>query len=134
VASVVIQKMASIQVLPLANYSNGVRVSSAIDIADDVTSVDFSIQRCTTATPTIWPNASTVLDILPEVSLDGGTTWIEAGRSTAPGGIITSVKAGGEVPFMIGGGSLPAGTNRKYRVTTTITGGPLRSTATVEVN
>lgn len=126
--------MSSVQVLPLANYANGVHGPlGPVDIADNVTSVDFSIQRCTTATPTIWPNASTTLDVLPEVSLDGGSTWIEAGRFTSAGGIVHD-KTGGETQFTRGGGGLPAGTGRKYRVTATIAGGPLRSTATVEIN
>lgn len=124
--------MASVPVLPLANYSNGTRTAGPIDIADDVTHVDFNIQRCTTLTPTIWSLSTTTLEIIPEVSLDGGSTWIEAGRSSSAGGISFG-KHGEEVAFAIGGGSLPAGVNRQYKATTIIAGGPLRSTATVEV-
>lgn len=131
----VIQRMASVQVLPLANYSNGTRNAGPIDIASDVTSIDFSVQRCTTATPTVWPNASTTLEIIPEVSLDGGSTWIEAGRSFSEGGISTF--RGVEVAFAKSGGYVPpqvGNTTRQYRVTTIIAGGPLRTSATVEVN
>jgi hypothetical protein len=124
--------MSSVQVLPLANYSNGSHTAGPIDIADDVTSVDFQIQRCTTATPTIWPNASTLLTITPEVSVDGGP-FVENGPSTSSGGIGFD-KNHNEAAFTLAGGALPAGVNRRYRVTATITGGPLRSTATVEVN
>lgn len=127
-----VNRMASVQILPLANYANGTRQSSAMDIADDVTHVDFSIQRCTTATPTIWPNASTTLEIIPEVSLDAGVTWLEAGRSASAGGISRG-KQGEEIAFAIGGGGLPPGINRQYRVRTIIAGGPLRSAATAEV-
>lgn len=129
-----VTRMSSVQVLPLANYPNQTRTLGPIDIADDVTSVDFSIARCTTATPTIWPNASTTLDVLPEVSIDGGVSWIEAGRFSTWGGIAAGKGGVGEAAFTIGGGSLPVGTNRQYRVTITIGGGPLRSSATVEVN
>lgn len=124
--------MASVQVLPLANYPNGTHTSGIIDIADDVTSVDFNIQRCTTATPTIWPNASTILVIAPEVSVDGGP-FIANGSSSSSGGIGFD-KHGGEAAFTLAGGSLPPGINRRYRVSAIITGGPLRSTATIEVN
>lgn len=105
-----------------------------VDLASDVTSVLFSIQRCTTATPTIWPNVSTTLEIIPEVSLDGGASWIEAGRTTNVGGI--SLFKGTELAFSMSGGYLPAevnGVTRQYRVQTTIAGGPLRTSATVEV-
>jgi hypothetical protein len=126
--------MSSVQVLPLGNYANGVHGPfGPIDIADDVISVDISIARCTTATPTIWPNASTIVDVLPEISVDGGTTWSEAGRATSNGGISFG-KGGVEVANMLAGGSLPQTTARKYRVTVTISGGPLRSSASIEVN
>lgn len=128
--------MASVQVLPLNNYANGSRQLGPIDIASDVTSVLFNIQRCTTATPTIWPDVNTTLDIIPEVSQDGGITWIEAGKTTNVGGIQLS-KFGTELGFSLSGGGLPAevgGITRKYRVTTVIAGGPLRTSATVEVN
>lgn len=131
----VIQRVSSVQVLPLGNY-NGTHVAGPVNVADNVTSVDISIARCTTSTPTIWPNASTVLDILPEVSVDAGVTWVESGRSISPGGISFG-KGGVEAPFSISGGSLPPAVNgitRQYRCTFAITGGPLRSSVTVEVN
>lgn len=127
--------MASVQVLPLNNYANGTRNLGPIDVASDVTTIDFSIQRCTTATPTIWPNITTTLEITPEVSLDGGVTWVEAGKSTSAGGISTF--HGAEVAFALSGGYIPpevGGVTRKYRVTTVIAGGPLRTSASVEVN
>lgn len=131
----VIQRVSSVQVLPLGNY-NGTHVAGPVNVADNVTSVDISIQRCTTATPAIWPNVTTVLAITPEVSTDAGETWGEAGASVSPGGISFG-KGGLEAPFSISGGSLPAAVNgitRQYRCTFVITGGPLRSAVTIEVN
>lgn len=128
--------MPTIQVLPLANYANGSRTSNPIEVAANVTSIDFNILCNSTAQPTIWPNITTVLTVTPEVSIDGGLTWIESGKSTTPGGPHTS-KNGGELQSVQGGGSLPAqvgNTPRQYRVTTDIVGGPLRSSATIEVN
>ena len=129
-----VKRMSSVQIFPLNNYPNGVHGPfGPVDLADDVTSVLMSVARCTTPTPTIWPNESTVLDVLPEVSTDGGSTWTEAGRSVSPGGIYVSPRNNQEVAFSQSGGSLPVATGRKYRVTVTITGGPLRSSATIEV-
>lgn len=127
--------MSSVTVLPLGNYANGTRVMGPIDIANDVTSVLFSIACNTVANPTIWPNVTTVLDIKPEVSVDGGLTWIESGRSVTPGGPHLN-KTGGELQTVASGGNLPPpvnGITRQYRITTIITGGPLRSSATAEV-
>ena len=132
----VVQKMATVQVLPLSNYANGSRTSPSIEVASDVTSIDFNIRCCTAADPTIWPNESTVLTITPEVSTDDGATWVEAGASVTTGGTHVD-KFGNELQSVQSGGSLPAqvgDTPRLYRVSTLITGGPLRSSATVEVN
>lgn len=129
----VIHKMSSVQVLPLGNY-NGTHVMGPVDIADDVSSVLISIARCTTAAPTIWPNASTILTITPEVSVDGGQTWIESGKSVSPGGVLVIQHV--ELANSISGGSLAAAVNgitRQYRCTVDIANGPLRSSATVEV-
>lgn len=126
--------MSSVQVLPLANYPNGTHGPfGPIDLADDVTSSDFSIARCTTATPTIWPNVTTTIQVLPEVSIDGGVTWQGAGGFSSAGGIAFAHN-GSEQPFAKGGGNLPIATGRKFRVTAIIAGGPLRSSATVEIN
>lgn len=131
--SVKLARMSSVNVLPLGDYPSGQWTSPEVDIADDVTSVDFSIQSCTTATPTIWPNAATVLDVVPECSVDGGVTWGEAGASHGtPGGI--KMFKGHELDFVRCGGSLPTAPGRKFRVTTTITNGPLRSLVNLEVN
>lgn len=132
----VLQRMASIQVLPLGNY-NGTHVAGPVDIADDVTACDISIARCTTANPLIWPLLATGLAILPEVSVDGGVTWTESGAANSVGGISPGKFGIGEAPFTIAGGGLPAAVNgitRQYKCTTVITNGPLRSAVTIEVS
>lgn len=124
--------MSSVNILPLADYPSGSWTSPAVDVDDAVTEIDFSIQACTTATPDIWPSVDTVLDVVPEVSLDGGQTWNESGSSRGMVGGIHVFK-GRELQFLPSGGPLPPGTARKYRVTTVITNGPLRSLANLEV-
>jgi hypothetical protein len=130
----VIQRMSSVQVLPLGNYANGARELGPVDIADDVTSILISFARCTSASPTIWPNASTILTITPQVSVDAGASWVECGASVSPGGI--SFFRGNEVAFGQSGGGIPPAVNgvtRQYKCTVNIVGGPLRSSVTVEV-
>jgi hypothetical protein len=133
----VINRMATVQVLPLNNYATGTHGPfGPVEVASDVTSILFNILCNSTAQPTIWPNVTTVLTTTPEVSTDAGVTWTEAGKSVTPGGPHTS-KFGTELQSILSGGSLPAqvgNTPRQYRVTLAITGGPLRSSATVEVN
>lgn len=124
--------MASVEILPLANHPSGSWTSPAVDVDDAVTQIDFSIQSCTTATPLIWPSALTTLDVVPEVSFDGGNTWQENAPTRGMSGGIHVFKEH-ELAFLPCGGLLPAGTGRKYRVTRIITNGPLRSAVTLEV-
>jgi hypothetical protein len=127
--------MAETVVLPLANYPNQTRNFGPITIADSVTVVDFKVQRCTTATPTIWPNASTTLSIMQEISLNGGVSWMPLGGNFSAGGGIQAGKGGvGELAYSQGGGYLPVGVNRQVRGTVVIAGGPLRTTASVVIN
>jgi hypothetical protein len=119
------------QSLPLANYPNGVHQLPTYDIPDNATEIEVHIARCTAATPTIWPNASTNIDVRPEVSIDGGP-WVAEGRFTGDGGIYVN-KAGLEVPETFNTIGLPAGVNRKLRASVTITGGPLRTQVDIVV-
>lgn len=58
----------------------------ATSVPASVVSAVVSINRCTTATPTNWPNATTTLDIALEVSYDGGVTWVGGGGVTGMSG------------------------------------------------
>lgn len=124
--------MASVGVLPLADYPAQTRNFGPVAIGDTVTSVDFSVARCTTATPTIWPSPSVTLTIALEISINNGP-FTSMGGFTAPGGIGLD-KFGNEATVSRGGGGLPAGINRRIQGTIIIAGGTLRSSATVEVN
>jgi hypothetical protein len=130
------------QIIPLANYPTGtMRIGfgpgqggNPLLVPDTTKSCDIQVQRCTTATPTIWPNAATILETIPEISVDGGVTWIEAGRSKAGGGISFGKDGVTEIAFAASGGFLPVGTNRLYRCTFIIVNGPLRTSANVIVD
>lgn len=115
----------TIATFPLASYPNGTRTSSAVNVPDTATSAAVQVQRCTSATPTIWPNATTSLSITAELSLDGGTNWTTIGSWTSIGGIDSY--HGVETPWSSATFSLPAGAGRKLRSTATIAGGPLLS-------
>lgn len=95
---------------------------------------DIEVQRCTTLTPTIWPNVDTKLETIAEVSADGGATWIESARSKAGGGISFRKDGVTEVDFAPMGGPLPVGENRLYRCTFIISGPVLRTSANVIVD
>lgn len=124
--------MAKVRTLafPLANY-NGVRLIGARTIPDDTTVIRFELQRCTTIDPTIWPNASTEVEMGMEASFDDGGTWSPAGGFTAVGGIHI-LRSGAELATTsIDVGVLP-GIGRQLRATFTITGGPCRTSGTIE--
>jgi hypothetical protein len=112
--------------IPLNDYATGTHNLPSTNILDNATGIYFEISRCTTATPTIWPNASTELSISLEVSLDGGATWLGLSGFGSTGGIFIK-RDGSEATVSSSLTNLPAGTGRKVRGTATIVGGPLRS-------
>ena len=118
-------------VLPLNDYPNGTHVGT-FNIGDTVTGWWFEIARCTTADPTIWPNASTTISVQMELSRDNGQTWEGAGWFNAEGGILVQ-RDGSDTPAVRFSSTLRPGTQRRLRATITIAGGPLRSFGTLEV-
>jgi hypothetical protein len=111
-------------VIPLGNYAPntyqvgfGQGPNGPLTVPDTTTSCDISLQRCTTPTPTIWPETDITIETIPECSADGGVTWIEAGRSKPGGGISFKKDGVTEEPWSRSGGSLPSGTNRLWRCT-----------------
>lgn len=122
--------MAKEVVAPLANYPNGTFNWGPRNILDTDSRISFQVQRCTTADPTIWPNATTQLEIIVEQFSSG--EWREVCGVTAGGGINPG-RVGGEAPTSGCAGDFFAGTNRQIRGSIAITGGPLRSSGTIEI-
>jgi hypothetical protein len=120
--------------LPLANYPNGTRSTAWRTIPNAATYAGVELARCTSADPTTWPSASTMVDLTIEISLDGGNTVaLSATSGQCPGGIVPG-KGGGDAPLTrIALQPLPGGTNRMVRITATVTGGPIRTSGTVEI-
>lgn len=116
---------------PLTNYAEGTYTLPSSVVPSAARAVSFSIARCTSATPTIWPSASVKISVSLEVSIDNGATWRFLSGYTAEGGIVG--KNGVEAPKSSFYVDLPSGVNRRLRGSLTITGGTLRSQAFVDV-
>jgi len=118
-------------VLPLANYQNGIRQVPERSLPDSASELYFEFARCTSATPSIWPNETTRLQMDFEGSTDG-ITWFPAGGFSSIGGIITRFN-GVEVPLTTIRLPLPKLAGRLIRATIQITGGPLRTEGSIEL-
>ena len=116
--------------LPLADYAAGTYQLTSTAIPNNVIALGFSIARCTTATPTVWPSPSVLLNVSLQVSFDNGVTWNPWGGYTAGGGIINN-RGQGELAAGSISQSIPPGTARRLRGTATVTGGTLRSAVDV---
>jgi hypothetical protein len=114
--------------IPLANYPSGTRSVTARNVPDWATHFAFEILRRTSSTPSIWPNASTLLQLDFDLFVDG--EWRYAGGYTDSGGIADD--DGTERAALIGKFSLAPGTNRQLRATIIITNGPLRTEGSLE--
>lgn len=107
----------TVTVLATQSYAAGTYNIPATAIPDGITNLEIDILRCTTADPTIWPNAGDTISYNLEVSIGGVfQTWASGGPD---GGGIHSVK-GTEVATMNISGSIPAGTSRQFRGTITL--------------
>lgn len=116
--------------LPLSNYANGSYGLGPASVPDWVKSIGVELTRCTSATPTVWPNQSTQFEAVVEVSMDGGASWGPAGRVTAVGGIYTN-KNGVQATVTAFSATLTPGAGRLIRGTASIVGGPLRTEVSV---
>ena len=109
--------------LPSRNYRDGEKTVS-FTMPDWVRQIKLELYRCTTATPNVWPNADTTVNIDLERSEDNGTTWIPNGGWGAYGGIFmrpdSSESVSSYATFAYPGGGI-------IRATLTITNGPLRT-------
>lgn len=74
-------------VIPLATYPAGTRQIPSRNMNNNVIGYGIEIARCTTATPLIWPDPASTIEINVEVSFNGGTTWVSGGGFMAYGGI-----------------------------------------------
>lgn len=112
--------------------ATGSRTFGPALIPNGLTGITLRIARCTTATPLIWPLEATRLTADLEVSTDGGQTYRHVCGITTGGGIAQG-KQGEVVENVLTCLPLPAGSDRRVRVRTTVESGPLVSTLTVEV-
>lgn len=116
--------------LSLKNYQDGNYSLGPANVPDWVTFIGVELTRCTSATPTIWPNQSTQFEAVMELSMDGGATWEAAGRVTAVGGIYVN-KLGVEAQVTAFSATVTPGVGRLIRGTASIAGGPLRTEVSV---
>lgn len=126
--------MAITRDLPLADYPNGSR-TFVKSTPNGLGGFNVSIGRCTTATPTIWPNATTTLNIKVECSYDGGATFPTNGGGAEfilSGGIALQ-KGGGEFAASNVSCRFEPQSPNAVRITATIAGGPLRTYVDVTV-
>lgn len=124
--------MARTTILPLGDYPTGAQTIGPANIADGLTVLTVAIARCTAADLTIWPNASTTVDLKAEVTTQpgAGATWVFISGATAVGGILPA-RDGSDVPESTWTVNLPPGNNRRLRVQSIIANGPLRTSISV---
>lgn len=117
--------MATIRDFPLANYPTGTySIGKAVN--KGLKGFQLAVGRCTTATPTLWPNASTTLHIEIEGSYDGGVTFTGGVSSVDDIGGIKINDEGLEIVETIASANFNPPVNY-IKILITIGNGPLRS-------
>lgn len=112
--------------LPLVNYPSGTQTLGPVNVPSRIHGARLELARCTSATPTIWPSASTLLGI--EVQIEVAGQWRQlAAASGARGGILLD-RQGLEAAMDYFEVRRPDEiTVSRARAIITITGGPLRT-------
>ena len=85
-------------------------------IPDDATHFVVELLRSTAGNNTLWPDVGVSIEVLTEVSFDGGLNWVESGAFSAFGGIHIR-RDGNEAKTSSMPVKLPSGSNRKFRAT-----------------
>jgi len=118
------------------NQPTGTHTYGAYNVPDGVSSATLRIARCTTATPTFWPNASTTVDAKAMMSFDNGATFpYQVATISSKGGIVTHPDTGEQVTETgVSVTGVRLGANRKIQATITVTNGPLVTQVTLEVS
>jgi hypothetical protein len=117
--------------LGLASYADGVRSLGPIDTPNKLQGFKINVGRCTAATPTIWPNASTILTVEIFSSFDGGQTFETSAKFVQMGGILT--RRGVELAEDEFSFRLHPIEPTHIRIDITVSGGPLFSYVDVTV-
>jgi hypothetical protein len=123
----------SAEAFPLASYAPGTYPLDATDIPDWAASLEIQVERCTDATPDIWPDAGVSIAVATEYSMDGGATWLPGQDYAAVGGIYE--EGGFQFPYssaMLNW--LPAGSGRKLRGSFTVSGGDFNSSGVLFIS
>lgn len=112
--------------------STGTSLLGPFPVQDAVSEIQASLARCTSATPTVWPNTSTTIAITVECSVDNGISFGVVASATAQGGIHTQLN-GVQAAATTVKAPLPTGSKRQVRCLYTVANGPLVTTGTLEV-
>jgi len=125
--------MPTVLVQTPVNQPTGTHDYGPVNMPDSLAQATVRLARCTTATPSYWPNTSTRVSAQVLMSFDGGITFphLIVGFS-ATGGIIYD-KDGNEIPESNARTvDMPGGLGRKVKATVSVTNGPWVSQLTVE--
>jgi hypothetical protein len=124
--------------LPLGDYENGTHVGVWVPVPAGTHHALAIIKRCTAQTPDIWPNVETEIDLIIEMSLNGGASVYKSSPTTAPaipGGV--TKKNGVDYPISSQGYwdlSPNLGDSAFVRATVVVKNGPWRSQVEFDVD
>lgn len=118
--------------LDLASYADGFfRAIGPIDTPNKLQGFKINVGRCTAATPTLWPSASTILTVEIFSSFDGAKTFESSAKFVQAGGILT--KRGVDIAEDEFSYRLQPSEPTHVRIDITVSGGPFFSYIDVTV-
>lgn len=110
---------------------NGATPIPQVALPANSTKMVLSLARCTTATPTFWPNTNQTIHVDLQFSYDGGASWQVANAFDSSGGIVTFH---GQEVAQSTGTWIYAPNPTHLRGQLIVTNGPVRTSVTVDVS
>lgn len=96
-----------------------------------INTLTVSVARCTTATPTIWPDPATTLMVQTQYSYDGAVTWDFPDTWGGVGGIFHDPKTNTDIAMTSSQQVFDKGSPTHVKGKLTVTNGPLVTSGSI---
>jgi hypothetical protein len=107
-----------------------------VNLNPNTVNLEIRLARYTTLTPQYWPSENVSIDLLIEISLDGGDTWDGGAAGYLTHGGLRYEKGGSDVELAenITRTTIQSGPQRRLRARAIVTGGVLDSRLIIDIS
>jgi len=117
--------------IPQASHPTGTVSFGPIAVPSGLTGFSMSVARCTGVTPTIWPDAASLIQLSLDCSYDGGATYqVRQFAFENPGGVLKD-RSGVDIPRWNVSARVDPLQPTHIKVSMTVVNGPILTSAVI---